>query len=248
MTRQVLSVHSPVWSDKQKTRIDCIVRFSSFSAEQPFTADPEDVEEHGRDIFRRCMAGEFGEIGPYAGSRIDLNKSMQPSLPSWEAAWPEVQAFISEANEENVRGSPRAIGLVWGSMLEVMLRKYIECELKRAGRSRKSLRCPPSEEHPNGRKCGNSFFDLIEAAVHERFIDEDHRVRLHAVREIRNAGAHEWRFRFDNPNVSSLKPQFEFLRLAYFPEFQGTDLEDLMKMVYSSACCANLILLAEKST
>jgi hypothetical protein len=256
MKLQVLSVHSPVWSDEKKTRIECIVRFSSFSTELPFNADPEDVEEHGRDIFRRCIAGEFGEIGPYTGSRIEQDLSLQSSPPSWLTAgpevhafiaWPEVHAFIDEANEENARGSPRAIGLVWGSMLEVMLRNFIDCELKSAGRNWKSLRCP-SDNSPRGRKCGNSFSDLINAAVHERFIDEDHGKRLHAVREIRNACAHEWRFSFDNLNVSGLKPQFEFLRLAYFPEFLGTDLEGLMKMVYSPACCANLILFAQKST
>lgn len=30
----------------------------------PFTASPHDVEQHGRDLYARAVAGEFGEVKP----------------------------------------------------------------------------------------------------------------------------------------------------------------------------------------
>lgn len=31
----------------------------------PFTASPDDVEPHGRDLYARAMAGEFGPVAEY---------------------------------------------------------------------------------------------------------------------------------------------------------------------------------------
>lgn len=31
----------------------------------PFTASPDDVEEHGRQLFARAKAGEFGPVAPF---------------------------------------------------------------------------------------------------------------------------------------------------------------------------------------
>lgn len=33
----------------------------------PFTASPDDVEQHGRDIYAAAIAGEYGPIAPYDG-------------------------------------------------------------------------------------------------------------------------------------------------------------------------------------
>lgn len=33
----------------------------------PFTASPDDVEQHGRDIHAAALAGEYGPIAPYDG-------------------------------------------------------------------------------------------------------------------------------------------------------------------------------------
>ena len=30
----------------------------------PFTASPDDVEPHGRDLYARAVAGEFGPVAP----------------------------------------------------------------------------------------------------------------------------------------------------------------------------------------
>lgn len=33
----------------------------------PFTATPDDVEQHGRDIYAAAISGEYGPIAPYDG-------------------------------------------------------------------------------------------------------------------------------------------------------------------------------------
>lgn len=60
------SLKTPVWADAEQTMIDCIITTSQFGDEElPFTASPTDVESHGRAIFDRIVAGEFGSIGEY---------------------------------------------------------------------------------------------------------------------------------------------------------------------------------------
>lgn len=31
----------------------------------PFTASPNDIEDHGRAIYQACVNGQFGHIAPY---------------------------------------------------------------------------------------------------------------------------------------------------------------------------------------
>jgi hypothetical protein len=55
----------PKWVDAEHTRIDLIIKWDRFPEELPFTADPNDVEEHGRLIFAAAAAGQFGEVAEY---------------------------------------------------------------------------------------------------------------------------------------------------------------------------------------
>ena len=62
------SVTNPTWADAEHSLITCIVNFDAIGDESevvPFTASPDDVEAHGREIFERCVAGEFGLITAY---------------------------------------------------------------------------------------------------------------------------------------------------------------------------------------
>jgi hypothetical protein len=66
MQSLLTSLKSPVWADAEHTLIDCVITTSQFGDEElPFTADPNDVEPHGRVLFERIVAGEFGPIGEY---------------------------------------------------------------------------------------------------------------------------------------------------------------------------------------
>jgi len=57
--------NAPKWANRSSTKIDLTVRFSEISEDLPFTADPNDTEAHGRDIYARAVAGEFGEVAPF---------------------------------------------------------------------------------------------------------------------------------------------------------------------------------------
>jgi hypothetical protein len=60
-----LTVLNPQWSNAENTMIDCIVTFEQIGEPIPFTASPMDCESHGREIFARCVAGEFGPVAAY---------------------------------------------------------------------------------------------------------------------------------------------------------------------------------------
>lgn len=227
-----------MWANVQKTFVNCLVRTTAFADELPFTANPNDVEEHGRQIFHRCISGEFGEIGPYLELSSKSNDTLPVTEPTSVSVWQEVHEFLVEANAENSRGTSRGIGLVWGSMLEAMLIEVVQADLQRQSRGKNSLKCA------NGRKCGNNFNDWIEGAIHENMIDGTLGPHLHAIRRIRNACAHEWRLNFENPRVSGRKDDFDVLKLSYLPDFQLGDLASLMQMVFSSACCQIILKLS----
>ena len=61
----VEAIHSPIYSNETGTRIDCMVKFDTVPVEVPFTADTNDVEEHGRAIYAALVAGEYGPIAAY---------------------------------------------------------------------------------------------------------------------------------------------------------------------------------------
>jgi hypothetical protein len=55
----------PIWNDDTGNAIHLTVRFEEINEDLPFTATSFDPEPHGRDLFERAKAGEFGEIAPY---------------------------------------------------------------------------------------------------------------------------------------------------------------------------------------
>lgn len=59
-----MNASAPVWANPQMTAIDLIVDHPEFGP-IPFTASVDDVEAHGRELFGRALAGEFGAIGNY---------------------------------------------------------------------------------------------------------------------------------------------------------------------------------------
>lgn len=63
-----ISAANPVWSNAEKTTIDLMVKFPHFSEPVPFTASPNDPEQHGRDIYELAAAGKFGEIGEFSAA------------------------------------------------------------------------------------------------------------------------------------------------------------------------------------
>ena len=66
MNSQITSLKNPIWANAESTAIDCEITTSQFGDEiLPFTASQNDTEQHGRDLFAKLVAGDFGPISPY---------------------------------------------------------------------------------------------------------------------------------------------------------------------------------------
>jgi hypothetical protein len=52
------------WSSEEKKAIDCSVLSEDFGL-IPFTASPDDPEQHGIEIYNKCIAGDFGPIADF---------------------------------------------------------------------------------------------------------------------------------------------------------------------------------------
>jgi hypothetical protein len=61
----MITAHTPKWSDDEHTAIDLIVNFPWIGDEVSFSASASDTESHGRELFIRAEAGEFGAIAAY---------------------------------------------------------------------------------------------------------------------------------------------------------------------------------------
>ena len=55
----------PAWASDDGQQIYLTVRFEEINEELPFNATSYDCEAHGRDLYERAKAGEFGEVQPY---------------------------------------------------------------------------------------------------------------------------------------------------------------------------------------
>ena len=72
MQSQLTSVRAPRWGNPEHTFIECDITTSQFGAEVlPFTARPDDVEPHGRELFQKIVAGEYGPIAEYQPPAAD---------------------------------------------------------------------------------------------------------------------------------------------------------------------------------
>ena len=58
-------VSNPRWADAEGRQILMSVVFDHLREEVGFRADPNDCEEHGRELFARAAAGEFGPVASY---------------------------------------------------------------------------------------------------------------------------------------------------------------------------------------
>jgi len=63
-------VKNCIYANTESTVINCTVKFLEFNEEHPFSASANDPEEHGKKIYARIIAGEFGPIAPYVAPVI----------------------------------------------------------------------------------------------------------------------------------------------------------------------------------
>ena len=56
---------NPKYNDPSNTSVVLDVKFKEFNTELPFTANPQDIEAHGVELYNRAIAGEFGAVAPF---------------------------------------------------------------------------------------------------------------------------------------------------------------------------------------
>lgn len=69
---------NPQWADSAKTHISLTVKFLELAEELPFTASATDIEPHGRELFERASAGEFGAVTESPSAEITLKALTKP--------------------------------------------------------------------------------------------------------------------------------------------------------------------------
>lgn len=65
----ILEIRNPVFANEEGNIINVEILLEGWGEFIPFSASPQDVEEHGRSIFLRALEGEFGEVSPYVPSQ-----------------------------------------------------------------------------------------------------------------------------------------------------------------------------------
>lgn len=119
---EILSVRNPQWASKDGSAINCWIRTNTLVEEVPFTASKHDPEPHGREVYARCLAGEFGNIAPME-PKTAWKPMLQSKLPP---EYRRLERFFLEANQENNRKSFRSVVIVWGSLLDNLLDEMLE--------------------------------------------------------------------------------------------------------------------------
>jgi len=71
MSFTIVDARNPKWAHPDHNKIDLEVNFEELPEEYiPFTADPTDEVAHGRELYTRAAAGEFGEIAEYVHKNL----------------------------------------------------------------------------------------------------------------------------------------------------------------------------------
>lgn len=86
---QIKNVKTPQWSNAEHTLLDVTLETDVFG-EIPFSASPDDVEAHGREIFADAVAGKFGVIAEYVAPA----KTPEQIIEGFKAA---IQSTLDEA-------------------------------------------------------------------------------------------------------------------------------------------------------
>lgn len=90
----VWRARDPRWTDAAKTSISLYVIFNETKdtlGEIPFTATEDDCELHGKELFARAMAGDFGAVAEYEAP--DLTEEQQRAL--WKTQREQLVAAIT---------------------------------------------------------------------------------------------------------------------------------------------------------
>jgi len=63
----LIDARNPRWANAEQNLITVDAKWQHLESEGylEFGASPNDPEEHGRDLYQRCVDGEFGAVAAY---------------------------------------------------------------------------------------------------------------------------------------------------------------------------------------
>jgi hypothetical protein len=220
MNIEVLSVRNPMWADVDHSAINCRVRFGHLIDEVPFTAALNDSEPHGREIYARCLKGEFGEIGPLSPQMAVTTPPQAVPPPKME----RLQQFLCRANDENAKKSAVGIVSAWSSKLDDVLKHVVDQNARRN-----------SDWIARAKNERMTLNERIEKVVALGLVDQYDEKKLHCLRLVRNQAAHRWDFSLESKDVRtslSFLYQADHSRHLVFSE----DFDYLIRLVYAPSC------------
>jgi hypothetical protein len=219
------SVKNPQWLDIAHQAVVCTVQFEHRSTAEDFIARPDDPMPYGREIYGRCIRGEFGFITMAPKKRIDKFFRAIKSRERYvigdlysDSSDETLNSYIAQHNIENRSGSERGTVIACSSILEHVLQRLLEQEGLNAG-ARPAL----SKRIELAYKCG--------------ILSAEERAHLMLVRDIRNSFSHEY------AAVLTGEPQRSNCEKLYEAVI-GDGATPSFRLRYSSACAeimANLI-------
>jgi hypothetical protein len=121
---KLIYAKDPVWLNRSQTLINLTVRFEEIDEDLPFTANPNDVEAHGRDIYARAVAGEFGQIAPFSAvapttesvsDAIKSERNSRLAATDWTQLpdIPQATRDLWEPYRQALRDFPQQAGFPW---------------------------------------------------------------------------------------------------------------------------------------
>ncbi len=238
------SVKEPRWANAEHSSIDCIVKFEHLKIEVPFTANPRDIEHHGREIFARCVSGEYGPVLNFSPKQeINSNlESVNNEIPIL-TAWPEVQSFLDQANSENTSGTSRGVILVWSSMVEQLLGRLLESFLVDHKVSRELI-------WDDAHSSLGTFSGRAKCCFALGLISRPQLTICDHIRKIRNAAAHEWNLdlaneKFSKEAIPALKGLYDADHAGLF-HWRSDNLSYMIRSFYSGSCAILTMQLVQR--
>lgn len=97
---QLTNVKAPEWANAEHTLINVTLETDVYG-EIPFSASPDDVEAHGREIFADAVAGKFGPIAEYIPPVVsvvipqEISKAQGIATLMDYGYWPAVNTYLT---------------------------------------------------------------------------------------------------------------------------------------------------------
>lgn len=97
---QIKNVRNPQWANAEHTVINVVLDTDAYG-EIPFSASPDDVETHGREIFADAVAGKFGPIAEYIPPVVpvvipqEISKAQGIATLMDYGYWPAVNTYLT---------------------------------------------------------------------------------------------------------------------------------------------------------